>query len=752
MSAILGAISKVLGVLRKILAAKQVAEKVTKKKISLVQLFTITFLLVTSVIVAITSAPSMIGELLWQNFLTKYFYMTEEEYQAWIDSTVPDAAGMLDVMNLVDYNLSESILECMDTDTFRWILGYVSAYNAEFHENVVGLTKVNYSYRQEVIYGSGYDLFQISPYTGNFLYDPSVFEIEGEDVYPLSVNEMWDSTKLRWSDIENAWNDGPEEGVLYDELEYVKWQPVVALCYLYIIEHSEEWGTYYTEEDFQNRESFSSYYIHEDVVKEILDLYTYEISLVAQSDGASIFDRISFDEFLDGSKGRIPFRLSSYTYMDGEDTVRNVHRVPVYAPAKISNSYISYDYEYGLERESVFASDFGEAELQYRVLKEVSYTVQPSRFVEAVKEIIPNFDKDLFVHLLRQLPYSGDIANYYEEVMFAADNEVIRQWTTDSADVSPSIGTVVSENGFNDFEYGKDDNGGMDMGSGTGFTVPLYVADGYIGGTYVNIQPYEGLEYKETEQGNVYGVFQITEGATRTLTVSDNLTYEQIERILESSKFLSAGDRALCPLVNTPEALDETIRCFLDYQERTGTSVCGLLAIMKQEGSIGTHYGRNAYNFFNITIGTTGFPAYVNSKGDTTRFRDYKTAVETQNFNSEYKTAAVVALEAQIDWVNNNYWSSPKYGQNTFYSMCFNGYMKNGAEGIDAYKTIGHSYCPPWDDNAMPYSADSYTVTVNKDGSLSTHYYWKKVNANYLGWVNRCGSLRETFEKLAAGY
>ncbi len=502
-----------------------------------------------------------------------------------------------------------------------------------------------------------------------------------------------------------------------EDVFYLRWQPILALCNIYILDNYMNIGSY-DEVD----EDGASYYLSNDEIERIISVFRYEYSYYFDlcDDNTRSYD---FDYIFEKSIG---YRIAIYENGEGLSATRTVKRIPAIAPKKIENSYLTYEYNYEV-------LDNG-----FRRLKERTYTLYPQGFLDACEQLAPSFDGDLFVLLLECMPQAEDLAAYYKNKLLplAEAGQLITE-TTDDILKCPSIGIIVSEvesrGGFAGLGgLGASDNIEWDAGAmewtGEYYEVPLYAINGW-GDRYV--RPAEHI----TEEGNSYGTFKVYEDAMKSLTISDNFTLEEMEYL-----FFNGGFESKCPLFANDQAIRDTAKCFYDYQERTGTSVCGLLGMMKQEGGFYSAIARNGWNFFNIKA-KNGQPvtSYTKSNGTVkvTDFRNYRADYEYAGAGT-YGTPAVNALAFQMDWVNRNYWQR---GQNSFYLMIWNGYNVQDPE--HAYESISHSYCPPWDDQAMPYSRDSYVV---KGGSKV--YYWKNSNSDYEGWSNKCAKYRHYYYNL----
>jgi len=519
---------------------------------------------------------------------------------------------------------------------------------------------------------------------------------EGGGKGKVKINSSYekDSVFLSTNGIDNA------PGETGQNIFFLNWQPIMVLSSMYIQDNYQNIGTYEEDDEYGK-----SVYLSNSELQKIIGLLAYEYTYYQDYCQTGV-SSLSHDYIYQGMYG---YRLVIETGGEAPKRERVIKRVPAIAPKQIENSYLSYEYVYEPLPNG------------YYFLKERTCTVDGTRFVTACKELIPSFEPDVFLELLSCLPQTEGMVEHYRSYVFErAENGELYTNTVNDPSICPSIGVFVSNGTGNEGGVSGGGIGAMEW-NGESHELPLYAINGWKG---IYVSPGSWL----IKEGNSYGTFEVYEDAMRSLTVSDGFSVEELEDLFENGGF-----SAKSPLFASKSARKDTAQCFYDYQEETGTSVCGLLAIMRQEGGFTSVIARNGWNFFNIKAsGNQDTTSYTKTDGSVinTDFRNYKT--EYEYARGKYGTAAVNALSAQMNWINRNYWSK---GQNSYYLMVWNGY--NVSDPERAYESISHSYCPPWDDQSMPYSPESYVI---KNGS--TVRYWKNANAGYRGWINNCAQHR----------
>lgn len=720
MSVTVGAIVKGI----KIVTATVSATKTGKKHKGLVAVLLIVLILIPVIaVVAVISAPLTLYQAI-QGFFEGSGLTNDE-----INVIISDAGLLRDYMKKDEFEPFKEELLFIDADTVIRILDAVDDYN----KTVTKPVTITYEYRVET--GSYNNLPKLDYETGELEVPDEKEDAEeepdadeetdtsGEEadekessddaqadqtVYtPYSVSYEEDSVTLKRVDIDLERRGGKN----YEDVFYMEWQPVVALCSMFILQNSENWGIDYVDGSpvFVGTGD-KHYYLSDSDIDAVIDIFAYDYTYLKDITKSSLLT-VKFDDFYKNRGSGFQLNIVTNDLSEGnvEKVERITKRIPSIAPLVISNTYTKFEYNYITLKDGS------------KRLKNRTFTAQPSKLVDAFYENVEGFSENLFLYILGLLPQTEDQVEYYKNTIFAENNEVIYTYTTEIASNCPAIGTVVAKDtlsGSGNNNLG--DAGGLEI-AGDDYIIPLYGIDGW-GKRY--LKPGEWI----VKEGNSYGSFGVSAAAMGTLRVSDELSKTQIEKCLKNFPF-SKKILNNSPLLANDQAIKDTADCLYQYQESTGTSVCGILAIMYQEGGFASTITTRGWNFFNITVSTgyKGIPGYE-------RFRDYKTDYE--NKSGLYQTKAVNAFAEQVGWINDRYWQK---GQDSYYLMCFNGYDYSNPGS--AYQGISHSYCPPWDDQAMPYSPDSYTIY--NDGSV--HYYWKNANERNTGWVNGCARARSKF-------
>lgn len=494
-----------------------------------------------------------------------------------------------------------------------------------------------------------------------------------------------------------------------EDIFFVRWQPVVALCSMYVIENYDNWGAY----DEGDEVLGNSHYLSDREIENIISIFSYDYTYYSDyyEQGVGV---CGVDHILQIPSGYRIFKET--TKLDDGRTKLVVHRQPASAPKCIQNAYVSFTYGYDVLPNG------------YIQLKERTCTYAPEKLVRACEGMVRKFDMKRFVGILSYLPGAEELTSHYEEVRKYAEELSMDSFTVTSVEECPSIGVIYSMQDSSEYMgggYYEGENGSISM-SGEGIVVPLYPISGWKG---IYVRPGEWI----VKDGKGYGEYLVAKEATLSLTVSDNLTLTQVQELVEH--YFSESIASKCPLLATKQARSDLAECLYNYQQQKGASICGVLAIPLQEGSLKSSYAVDGWNFFNIT---TNEYAVIPGSG---RFRDFK--AEFAGKNGAYKTAAVNAFEKQINSIHDNYFI--KRGQTSYYLMCWNGY--NATDGAHAYESISMSYCPPWEDPAMPYSNDSYCTSA--DGNKI--YRWKGAGEGHHGWINNCAKFRVSLYKFAKG-
>lgn len=647
-------------------------------------------------------------------FSKKDVVYTEEQ----IALAVNDAGALLQVMEQDPSVFQEGLL-LIDKDAVMRILERVAEYNAE----VTKVESVNYEYRVEQ--GLLKDLPDMDAFgrlsektaegeeaaSGSGSTESVTADFDYTVFYPeISISTSRDSIDYAGRTMEK-------------NVFYMRWQPIVTLCSLYVQANYNNWGSYndawenqkkgsITDSTLENEWEEANYYLDDSQIDEVIDLYAYTYEYISDYTHDTwrnlwglLNDKISFPDFY---RGKSAYKINIPDISSDDETgvvTRITQYVPVIAPKSIRNSYIDYTYHYT-------TLENGDQMLTQRTI-----TISPVTLVERMKELVPHFTENLFLENLKLLPASEDLITYYKEIIFrkAAVGELINESTSDVG-VCSVIGAIVSK---------KDTtvsggNGVINGVEGNGY-IYLYPSDGWNGND-VYLRPASWIAVENTD----YGLYEITGAALTSLTTPDNVSKEQIISFLKNYPFDSDGKtRKNCPLLASEQAMNDLADCLIKFQTSSGASISGMFGILVQEGGLrSTTLGKENWNFFSYTAGSSWEYGTVSYNGHS--FRNYRDKYE--QVESLYETAAVAAFEEQIYLVYENYWAKD---QDTYYKMVWN--KTDTADRNSVYAGITHSYCPPWQDKSMPYSKESHT---------GTSYYWKNATNANIGWINRCGQER----------
>ena len=670
-----------------------------------------TFLLL---VVMLVGGVYRLKESIYSFFAKKEETYTEEE----IAQAVNDAGELLKIMEQ-DPTVFQDGLLLIDKDTVKRILKHVAAYNAE----VTKEESVTYEYRVEQ--GLLKDLPDMDAF--GLLSEKEKEEKASASEAAGGANSVPDNADFQYTvtypetSISTSRNRIDYSGRTMEEnIFYMRWQPIVTLCSLYIQANYNNWGKYNDAWENQKKGNIAddvlekeweetNYYLDDEQIDAVIDLFAYSYEYISDYTNDTwrnlwglVNGKISFQDF-DHGKSAYKVNIPEVS-IDAQTGVitRITQYVPVIAPKSIRNCYIDYTYHYTV------------LENGNQMLTQRTVTISPVSLVEQMKKLVPHFTENLFLENLKLLPASEDLVTYYKETIFrkAAAGELINENTSD-AGICSVIGAIVSKKDVT----GAGGNGIINGVEGSGY-IYLYPSDGWNGND-IYLRPAPWILVENTD----YGLYEITGAALTSLITTDNASKEQILSFLKTFSFDRDGKtRQNCPLFASEQAMNDLADCLVKFQENTGASISGMFGILLQEGGPrSSTLGKENWNFFSYTAGSSWEYATVTYNGHA--FRDYRDKYEQAE--SVYETAAVAAFEEQIYLVYENYWAK---GQDTYYKMVWN---KTDTEDRDnVYAGITHSYCPPWQDKAMPYSKDSHT---------GTSYYWKNATSANIGWINRCG-------------
>ena len=712
LKSILGFAKKAIVGVAKGAAEKKATETLQKNGgvVLAVVLFIISFLLIC--MCSLLAGPVSFSNAVYSFFKSdKYEGLTQDELNAIID----DAGKLRSYIKDVGFDDYTSLMFGIDKKTALRILDAVADYNEAIN---TGIT-IEYEYRIETI-SPGESFPTMDRNTGVV-----TGSTEGIDGYKVTYDKT--TRYVSRSSVES-------QELIHNTSQSifrVRWQPIMALCCMRIIENSPNWGKYTIEDGVISQDdSIPNYYLSDKEIDEIIRIFVYQYQFVRdiRSDDKWVY---RFDDFMNYGAYGFEVNYGDWDTDKKGNPIRTTRRMPKLAPYVIQNAYISYEYVY----DKYYVGD-----LEGHVLTERILRIEPQALIDEMKAKVAMFDEGWFLLCLEQLPLTEDLCEYYDGLFQEPD-----KYKVDRTDKVGSGNTV--------FVFGNAYRGPTIDDPEGGMTIPLYSMD--TDGRH--LVPGEWI----VESGNSYGSYYLEREAIRTLLHPDlydeyydsgkfreehgiagpleiinggkpaYISYSHIEKMLNNFPFTNE-ELTYCPLLNNAEVRAELAQCLWDYMTENQCSASGFLAIIRQEGGFrNTNIAVNGWNFFNIST----------YKGDTfsgvpgnERFRNYKKEYEGKS-GGRYKYAVVNAFYAQINWVYLNYWAA---GQDTFYSMSFNGYDVNNPQ--KAYEGLKHCYCPPWDDKAMPYSKESY---ITWDGSIV--YHWKSAGVNNKGWVNGCAMQQRMF-------
>lgn len=611
-------------------AVKWFAKKGTKTILASLAPILIPVILVIMVIIFVIGATHSFKSSMMD------FFNTSDEYTSdvAIRSAINDTNRMYELLKEGKFDLNASDFILLDEATILRIFERIYEHNLKQDKE----TRIRVTYRVEKktdSNGNPIELEEMDVYgtipSDSLEEKPEHITYDDETIYGVRLN-----------DIEHK--KSGETGYVFD----VRWQPIVALCSVVAQDNYNRWGD---GNDIDSSIALkdldvTNYYLTNAQIDSIIDVFCFRSSFYYNPimNGR---DYYSFTDFMEYESG---FQLEVYD----TETERVTRRRPWAAPISVSNSYVSYTYQYD----------------ENMMICQRDKVINPAGFFSAVKRIDPDFEMDNFLLNLAQLPEAYDLYAYYSSDDFI--NCKIEREQADTWLECSSIGTF----------YNGNNSGGAGTVSGDTFGIPIYDYENpntaHLGEVHLFVNKVSGEDY---------GVYRVSVSALKPFTQSDNLSLEQIEYVLANSSYHANSG---CILFNSEENRKKTAQVLYDYQQNNNVSVLFYLAIMRTEGAIKGSYGKTYYNYFNFTSSTYIIPG---SSG----FRDYK---------AEYgENGAWDALETQLSQIYNRY--AVDRGQINYFLMCWRGY-----DGYN-WSSISMSYCPAFDDLSMPWAAGSYYV---KDG------------------------------------
>lgn len=508
------------------------------------------------------------------------------------------------------------------------------------------------------------------------------------------------STTVKRMDIEG---EKDEDGYYRFDTE---WPLVLAILNITSTSQSDDWGalgdSFEEGYDTPFMPNEDGYFFSDEQIEGLCDFleydFTYYYDAVADT-GHTKDNPYLFEDFENGLG--IGFRYDK-SETDHDTSVGEYHikYTPDSAPNKISNCYESYTYIYEDDPETGHKVCTGrrherDAKLFIQIVLEYA-----DKYNLPVESGNTSYDPglEIFDHLIEMcvfLPHSDHVVKKLELLRYEYENDiVIDEIETNPVSVGVHLGT------------------GTDLShKNTTIIEPETAFQIWIG---------DWTNERTGTKHEVYDFYNVSVGANTDLTVSDNLSREQVRAVLAYAEARAAANGKNYKFTDATDAIYE-------WQQSTGYSVTGMMAIMTHAEHGYTGINSNHYNFFN-TVASSG-EAYFTQKEGGVHWKDWRKI---------YNNDIGKALAAQFDDIARRYWEK---GQNTYFSMCFKNweditYVQTGPpegmttqalEGVQSWSEMSHCYCPWWDDT----------------GYIQTSY-----DSNY-GWCNKCAMGRAELLALA---
>ncbi|MCR5720554.1 MAG: C40 family peptidase [Lachnospiraceae bacterium] len=235
-------------------------------------------------------------------------------------------------------------------------------------------------------------------------------------------------------------NIDTDPAIMGEDLFYMHWQPVYALCCMFITQNTENFGEY-EESDVDGE----SYYLSDEDIENIIDIFEFKFVFYDELMDSSV-KSISFNSIFSKSQG---YRLEtepsieeikkSISSTDPDDKIYKltVKRIPSVAPAFIANSYLSYNYNYNELSNP----------LKYFNVASRTAKLDPVSFYDSVMGLMPEekfeFEFDFFLEILEGLPGSYESVEHFLAIKDLYDNNT-SNISNDSSAISGIVGTKVS--------------------------------------------------------------------------------------------------------------------------------------------------------------------------------------------------------------------------------------------------------------------------------------------------------------------
>ncbi len=485
----------------------------------------------------------------------------------------------------------------------------------------------------------------------------------------------------------------------------MRWQMALGLMEMIGYNQYDTWGDEAdtlgggktpVEGNYARENSTNDYYLSDDIIEQVINhfSYTYEWWW-------DCYPTDENDEPVSRSYKYPDFEYIGYTLdfkemetlFPEEGDEAYIHKIPAAAPKVITNGWETIEYIY----------EDSEDEYSSKICTGRNVYWDAKKFYNWIIEIAPEFDWEWYIETVEMMPGSTNSVDIIKKLYMVyqmqeaegTDEPILMVEGEDCPQVGVRLGDKIGEEIATpepDYDFGDID-----------------YAHGNFDFVYV----------KAHKMCKSTGWVAIPEGAHAILTESDNLSLEEIERIMAyfQDRYDSGGTGAYKGAWMT--AADELYA----WQSSTGYSITGMLAIWMSEGGPSSRAGKDHWNFGNYVAGD-GDPYYLlGSSGY--HWKDIKAM--KPNFGD--------AVTYQLDDIARRYWQR---GQNTYYSMSWwcgdHEYSAQSEEEAEfQFTQLSHCYCPYWDDQA--------TVAHEE----------KSIDPAYRGWCGNNALNRETLLSIAHG-
>ena len=424
--------------------------------------------------------------------------------------------------------------------------------------------------------------------------------------------------------------------------------------------------------------NLKNYYLSDAEIDAIIDIFyynaTYYYDVLESSMQSFLFKRM------------VGMQCAYHLEMSEDGNKRITKRVPCSAPINISNGFVSYDYQYNSSGKCTSRD----------------YTLIPERFMSAANSCVNNFDMELYLTLLSELPASDDQYEFFMQPCFESMVPMSSSCTDERKCKSIGIyyNTNIKDDKDDSGSVSDDSEGGFIKYDGETFKVPYYSVSGA-----------DRALYPVGDDGRGYGLYQIRNTTLRSGAQSDGLSEEQIEYVLNNWS-LSTKTAKNCILWDTAEHRASTAEALYEYQEEYNTSIMFVLAVLQTEGACRGTYANKYYNFFNYKA-AKGQSVIPSSNG----FRDYKA-----DYGDPYSSFIAQMNKFATLWFE-------KRGMTSYYLMNWKGYDGKNVGSITT------AYCRYDDDPSMPWASGSWWNSY-------------RLTSAGKGWINTSASVRQSLENL----